>query len=407
MADPAPKLSPRSDGAAHRRMLTVLAVAGFSAAISMRLCDAMLPELASVFAVPATDAAIVIWAFAITYGAMQMVYGRLGDRYGKPRVIAIAIGFCGLASLTAAAAPTLDMLAFARAAMGAGAAAVVPLAIAWIGDTVPLQQRQVVLARYSGATLSGIMLGAWAGGILTELVGWRAAFLFVAPLFFAVAIALLRLSGQVRAVLTPGTSHLPYTQQLVELLQIPWAQVVLGCALLEATFVFGFLAFLPTVLFTQFDMPLSHGGGVLAAFGLGGLVFSRLAPVLLRRVTPAVQARIGSMLLAAGYAMLVWLPHWSWAVAGCLVAGFGFYGLHNTMQLSATQLSTMSRGMGVSTFACFLFLGQSAGVVLAAQIFAHWGSACGFAIAGTALTLIGLGFAHQLHKREILLLHSP
>lgn len=381
-------------------MLTLLAVAGFSGVITTRLCDAMLPALAAAFVVSTTDAAIVISSFAVTYGLMQLVYGPLGDRFGKPRIIAIATGCCALASLAAAAAPTLTTLAIARAAIGASAAAIVPLALAWIGDTVPMEKRQVVLARYSGATVSGIMLGAWAGGFLTQMLGWRATFLVFVPLFVVVAIAVWRRSSEPGAGPMPVSEQVPYWRQLSTLLGARWAQVVLVGVFLEAMFTFGFLAFLPTVLHTQFDMPPSYGGAVLAVFGLGGLAFSRMAPLLLRRISPPTQARTGSTLLAIGYAMLVWLPHWGWAIAGCLLAGFGFYMLHNTLQFSATQLSTTSQGTGVSIFACFLFLGQSVGVVIAAQIFERAGAAWGFATAGTALTLIGLAFAHQLRMRE-------
>lgn len=403
MAGQTPRLSsPAADAIATRQMLTLLAVAGFSGVTTTRLCDAMLPALVQAFSVSIAEASVVISAFAVAYGLMQLVYGPLGDRYGKPRVIAIATACCALASLAAAAAPTLQALTLARIAIGASAAAIVPLALAWIGDTVPMAQRQVVLARYSSATVSGIMLGAWAGGFLTQMLSWRATFLVFVPLYAAVAIILWRRVKAAESAPATPAEALPYRLQLAEMLRSPWAQVVLGGVFLEALFTFGFLAFLPTVLHTQFDMQPSYGGGVLALFGLGGLVFSRVAPLLLRRITPAVQARTGGILLALGFAMLVWMPHWAWAIAGCLFAGFGFYTLHNTMQFSATQLSVKSRGMGVSIFACFLFIGQSVGVILAAQIFVRWGPTWGFAMPGMALTLIGLFFAQQLRRREAL-----
>jgi MFS transporter, YNFM family, putative membrane transport protein len=154
------------------------------------------------------------------------------------------------------------------------------------------------------------------------------------------------------------------------------------------------------VLHSRFAMPLSRGGAMLAVFGLGGLLFSRSAGALLRHIGPPAQARIGSALLAAGFALLAWMPHWGLVTVGCALGGFGFYALHNTIQVNATQLSTTSRGLAVSLFACSLFLGQSAGVAAAALVFARGEPAWGFGIAGMALTAVGLGFAHQLRKRE-------
>ncbi len=379
-------------------MLPLLAIAGFSSVIAIRLCDAMLPALAAAFTVSVTDAAVVISAFAITYGAMQLVYGPLGDRFGKPRVIACATAGCALAALAAALSPSLKSLALARIAMGAAGAAIVPLALAWIGDTVAMSRRQEVLARYSSATVSGIMLGSWAGGFMTEMLGWRSAFFMMVPLYVVVAVLMWRKAGKPGVNTVAAAKPEPYLRQIRTLLSARWPQIVLLSVLLEASFTFGFLAFLPTVLHQRFAMSLSYGGAVLAVFGLGGLLFSRSASVLLRRMTPPVQARIGSILLAIGYGLLVWMPHWSWAIAGCLIAGFGFYTLHNTLQFSATQLSTTSRGLGMSTFACALFIGQSVGVVIASQIFERAGASWLFATAGMALTLIGLTFAGQLRK---------
>lgn len=377
--------------------IALLGVAGFSSLVSMRLCDAMLPALASEFLASTTKTAAVVSYFALTYGVMQLVYGPLGDRFGKPQVIASAAALCALATCAAAIAPTLEALTLARAAMGAGAAAIVPLSLAWIGDTVPIERRQEVLARFGGATVTGIMVGAWAGGYLTQLVGWRAAFAAVVPLFAIVAALLWQRLRSCPAV--PPPSPLPYLQQLSALLSPRWAKTVLAAVFVEGVFAFSVLAFVPTVLAARFAMSLSEGGAVLASFAAGGLLFSRSASLLMRHVKAPTQSRIGGVLLGAGFAMLAWMPHWAWAVAGCTVAGFGFYNLHNTLQVNATQLSTSSRGLAVSLFASFFFLGQSAGVPAAAQVFTRYQPAWGFGIAGIALAVLGMTFAHKLQQQ--------
>jgi MFS transporter, YNFM family, putative membrane transport protein len=68
------------------RALPLLAWAGFASMMSMRLCDAMLPALAQTFGTQPVDAARVISAFAVAYGLLQLAYGPLGDRFGKPLV---------------------------------------------------------------------------------------------------------------------------------------------------------------------------------------------------------------------------------------------------------------------------------------------------------------------------------
>lgn len=378
--------------------VALLAVAGFSSLVSMRLCDAMLPALAAAFTTSTAEASIVVSAFAVTYGLMQLVLGPLGDRYGKPRVIGLAAGWCAVATMGASMTTNLHDLALARGAMGAGAAAIVPLALAWIGDTVPVERRQEALARYSGASLSGIMVGSWAGGFLTEAVGWRATFATAVPLFAAVSLALRwRSRSPEHAAVVPTE---PYLRRVAELFAAPWARLVLGTVAVEGLFTFGFLAFLPTVLHERFGLPLSKAGAILALFALGGIAYSRAARLALARWEPHAVARIGGALMALGFALLAAMPHWTWALVGCPLAGFGFYAFHNTMQTNATQLSPSSRGLAMSMFACCIFVGQSVGVPLAARMFASLHPAWCFGAAGTALGMAALLFTRQLERRS-------
>ncbi len=192
-----------------------------------------------------------------------------------------------------------------------------------------------------------------------------------------------------------------------ELLAARWTRFVLACVFVEGALSFGFLAFVPTVLYDRFGMPLTQAGGILAMFALGGLAFSRSAALVLRRFDPPAQARLAALPLAVGFAMLAAMPHWSWALAACALAGYGFYALHNTLQLTGTQLSTSSRGLAMSLFAGALFVGQAVGVVLAAMLFARLGPAWTFALAGTGLTLLPLLFSARLRQRAVSSLTAP
>src|SRR5262245_37528064 len=93
------------------RPLPWLACAGFASMMSMRMCDVMLPALAQYFDTRVAEAASTVSLFALAYGLLQLVYGPLGDRFGKPRVICVATFGCAGAALAAAAAPSLQWLA--------------------------------------------------------------------------------------------------------------------------------------------------------------------------------------------------------------------------------------------------------------------------------------------------------
>src|SRR5262249_40354285 len=155
-------------------MLLILTVAMFASSASMRVADALLPQVAADFATTTGTASIIITAFAITYGLLQVVYGPIGDRVGKLRTIAARPFAAGIATFAASFAGSLSLLALARLASGATAAAIIPLSLAWIGDVVPYEQRQATLARALFASISGMVAGQALGGIVGDLIGWRA-----------------------------------------------------------------------------------------------------------------------------------------------------------------------------------------------------------------------------------------
>jgi predicted MFS family arabinose efflux permease len=378
--------------------LPALACAGFASMVAMRLCDAMLPALAQDFGTTPVDAARTISAFALAYGLLQLVYGPLGDRFGKPRVVSVAAGGCAVAAVLAALAPSLDWLASGRLLMGAFAAGVIPMTMAWVGDRVPYERRQEVLARLLTWTVLGMMLGSWAGGALAELAGWRSAFIGVGVLFLAASLGVGRAArGDTRIVAAARGSA--YLSQVASMLRSPWTRRVLAIVFMEGALVFGALAFIPTTLHDRFRLTLVAAGGVVALFGLGGLLYSRLAGRWLRTLGAPRLAVSGAACLAFAMAMLAVMPHWSIAAASCLLAGLGFYMLHNTLQTCATQLSPTARGTGVSVFVAALFLGQSCGVATAALVVDRLSSAAWFAAASPLLLALGLYFASHLKAR--------
>ena len=158
-------------------MLRLISLAAFCSMASMRVCDPMLVALSLEYKITTGDASAVIAAFAVAYGVLQLVYGPLGDRVGKVRVIIGATAACAVFSAMTALAPSFSLLVVARAAMGAAAAGIIPLSMAWIGDEVAYEQRQETLARLMVATVTGMMAGQWFGGFATETLGWRAALL--------------------------------------------------------------------------------------------------------------------------------------------------------------------------------------------------------------------------------------
>ncbi|MEA3394938.1 MAG: MFS transporter, partial [Pseudomonadota bacterium] len=179
-----------SISAATRRSVLLLSFATFASMTAQRLCDAMLPELSREFSATLAQAAQVVSMFAVVYGLAQLFYGPLGDRLGKYRVVTLATLGCSVGSIATVFATSLDWLVLARMGVALGAAAVIPLSLAWIGDAVAYEMRQETLARVGLGTTLGIAGGQLLGGVFSDSLGWRWAFGFMTLLFGVVGLLL-------------------------------------------------------------------------------------------------------------------------------------------------------------------------------------------------------------------------
>ena len=397
----APAISPST-----RRSILLLSFATFASMAAQRICDAMLPELSRVFAVGLGQAAQVVSVFAITYGAAQLFYGPLGDRVGKFRVITFATLGCSIGSALAVAAGTLDMLVFARLLMALGAAALIPLSMAWIGDSVPSDQLQEMLTRTGLGSTFGIVGGQLAGGLLTDALGWRWAFVFMTVLFGVVGSLLWRDLRRQHApaakaeALAPAAQRLGFVAQALQIVTGPWSRIILLMALVEGAAGFGVLAIWASHLHRSLGLSLSLAGAIVALFGLGGMGYMAVGRHLIRRFGQQGLVLIGGGIVGVSALVLAYTPHWGPALPASLLAGFGFFMFHNTMQANATQMAPHARGTAVSLFSSSLFLGQSIGVVLAASLIERIGTGAVIALGGAVMALEGVYFAWVLRRRE-------
>jgi predicted MFS family arabinose efflux permease len=104
----------------------------------------------------------------------------------------------------------------------------------------------------------------------------------------------------------------------------------------------------------------------------------------------------GGALLCVSFLTIALMNHWAWSPLAALVAGYGFYMLHNTLQACSASLSATARGTAISLFVCALFIGQSAGVTAAAWLIAHGLANWWYVIVGPALLVLGMVFARQM-----------
>src|SRR5687767_4798410 len=134
---------------------------------------------------------MVVTAYVIAHGSVQLFIGPIGDRYGKYLTVmvmalasSILVTICGLTQ-------TLTELGVARFLAGACAGWVIPLSMAYVGDVTPYHRRQPVLARYLSGQITGQLFGQAAGGVLGDLFGWRNVFFVLGAMFALATLGLI------------------------------------------------------------------------------------------------------------------------------------------------------------------------------------------------------------------------
>jgi predicted MFS family arabinose efflux permease len=388
---------PEGSDKAPRGAIVLLSLASFASAASMRVVDAMLPRIGSEFHVGLSQAALAITVFSVAYGLTQVAFGPLGDRYGKLRIIALASLGAAIASAGCVLAPGYPAFVAARLMAGGLCGAIIPMAMAWIGDVVPYENRQAVIARFLLGQIVGLGTGAAVGGLAADHAAWRWPFAAIAAWLLVVGFLLLAESRSDPVPRRAGQGNLG---ELLRVLEAPWARVVLATVCVEGTLVFGAFAFVPTHLHEARGFTLSRSGLAMLAFAAGGIFFAIFARAIIARLGEVRLAVTGTMLLAAGLALVGWTPAWVVAPIGCLLAGLGFYMLHNTLQANATEMAPERRGAGMALFASMLFLGQSAGVAAASAIAEAAGAAIPIFIASFLILPVGLAFGELSRRRR-------
>ncbi len=378
--------------------ITLLAASGFLSAACARVIDPLLHVIAVNFSTTISRVSIVVAAFTLPYGLLQIVLGPLGDRFGKLRVILVALTAFAVATALCALARSLPMLALLRVGAGAASAAIIPIGMAYIGDAVPYARRQVTLSRFLNGVVLAQLLAGPIGGVFGEYLGWRGVFLLLSAGALAVAAVLaLRIRHLPdRRNARAGLSLAPYAA----LARHPFARLLLLGTLFDGMLLVGCFPFLAPYMHERFFISYAHVGLVLACFGLGALAYTRLAARLVPLLGEANMVTIGGLMMAAALLLAMASGRWEPFILVQAMLGMGFYLLHGVMQARATELLPNARATAVSTFAFALFIGQSLGALGMGQLIGQLGYRTAFQLNAAAIVVLAFALRWLMGRRE-------
>jgi EmrB/QacA subfamily drug resistance transporter len=203
-----------SDATAIRSVLTALMLAIFLGALDQTIVAVSLPAISAQF----NDVELLAWVISGYMVAMTVatpIYGKLGDLYGRRRMILIGTGIFTVASLFCGLAQDMQQLVLARLVQGIGAGGMISVSQAIIGDIVPPRERGRYQGYFSGMYAAASVLGPVLGGLMTQYLSWRWVFWINLPLgLFACFYANRKLAG------LPIPNRVPVIDSLGTLLMI-------------------------------------------------------------------------------------------------------------------------------------------------------------------------------------------
>ncbi|BCO25918.1 riboflavin transporter RibZ [Rhodoferax lithotrophicus] len=173
-------------------VLLSLSLAMLLSSLGISITNVALPTLAQVFQVPFQAVQWVVLAYLLAITSLIVGAGRLGDIVGRRRLLLAGIGLFTVASVLCAAAPTLGLLIAARAVQGLGAAILMALTMALVGEALPKDKTGSAMGLLGTMSAVGTALGPTLGGLLIGAFGWQAIFWVNAPLGLLTFLLALR-----------------------------------------------------------------------------------------------------------------------------------------------------------------------------------------------------------------------
>lgn len=183
--------------ARRRLVLVVMALAVMMVMSAVSGLNVALPDLARDTGASQSDLQWIVDAYALIFAGLLLPAGALGDRFGRKGVLLAGLAIFGTAAAAATVAETPAALIGLRAAMGVGAALVMPTTLSVITTSFPEDERGRAVGLWVGVAGGGAVLGLLGSGLLLEWFSWSS--------FFVLNVALAALAAAGTVAFVPRT----------------------------------------------------------------------------------------------------------------------------------------------------------------------------------------------------------
>jgi MFS transporter, DHA1 family, inner membrane transport protein len=380
--------------------LNIVTLATFSASLSGRALDPVLPHVADDFGVSIATAASFAAVFAFTFAVIQPLIGAAADLFGKARLMIFCLVILGIANLVGSLATSFPLLFVSRILAGIGAGGVFPVALGLTSDLVGSEQRQIAISRTLAGSMSGNLLGATFSGLIGDLLGWRGVLAILGGLGVVAAVAVAAGFRGAELKHPPRSNLSALRSGYRTIFTNPNARVCYFAVFVEGCCVLGLFPFIASFLFDLGETSLSVAGIVIAGFAIGGLFYTMTVSRFLSAIGVRGMMISGATLVALQLIATAFGPAWTLQFVCMLVMGWGFYMIHGCLQVFASELSVEARATALSLHSFFFFMGQTVGPIAYGFGLLHGGKLPTLFAAASCMIALGLVCARLLRERR-------
>ena len=408
----------------QKKIVVTLGFCGLVSAADNWFVSPALPAIAQTLAIAPAAATIILTAYLTPYGLLQPVCGAIGDAVGRVRLLCIIVAGLAASTVLCAAAPTLEALVVARIITGCFAAGIISVNQSLVGSVVSEEDRQGAVGLLMGVTFTGQGLSAGLGGLICDLVGWRAAFICFGALGAAAWLGVRRLryldemdgagtvdaagagvnaagAGAVGSAEREPFRPAAFLRHAAQILFGP-ERAIYFVAFTTGIIFLGVYGFMGTFLAERCGLSSTQAGLLMMFYGLaclaGGSISGRIGEARGQRGVIAVgetSGVIATALLAASTITGSWMP--ALPAAACL--GLGYILVQPTLVSFSMDIDPSHTGLCTGLIGLGVFAGGGIGSSLGSVAIAGGGYFALWTIAGVALVAQAIAGARLLPSK--------
>jgi len=345
----------------------------------------MLIEMAKDLHVDISSASFSVTSYMLFFGLLTILFGPLGDRFGKTHIIKMAAFGSAVFSIISSFSNSLSFLILARAFNGAFSAGILPVSVAYIGENSPDDSRQNSIGKVMGLMFLGGAVAAFIGGALTYFGSWRLVYFIYGIAEFIIAFMLMFLLEKRHK----GNAYFNFVRTYKtalsnnSLIKIISVMFCLGFAVL------GSFVFLGKYIQNISNLNVMLIGIILSSYGIGTFLGGRISGSLRNRFGNKIFIAAG---IIGGISLLILGLFYNLIFIVLALSGFGlsFIMLQSSFVTTAQEILPGMRGTVMSLASFSMVVSGAAGTFINSRIILYYSYSAIFIIAAVLLLSAGL-----------------